>query len=176
LRSEVPQPSSAIVVVGRKLITQKKFPKIDYTRLYYPSAANKRLLRRNISLKNERGDPSDLRFKRREFLKALWQRDAAGCDETACNICSRSVGHFDFAAAHITADADCRLTAERLQLKMSDLPNVCICCPTCNADEGTVNLFEWLRFKGKTITTKQRKLEVNAIAWLEKHLDEPVPE
>jgi hypothetical protein len=108
--------------------------------------------------------------------KALWQRDAAGCDETACNICSRSVGHFDFAAAHITADADCRLTAERLQLKMSDLPNVCICCPTCNADEGTVNLFEWLRFKGKTITTKQRKLEVNAIAWLEKHLDEPVPE
>ena len=46
----------------------------------------------------------------------------------------------------------------------------------CNADEGTVNLFEWLRFKGKTITAKQRKLEVNAIAWLEKHLDEPVPE
>jgi hypothetical protein len=37
-------------------------------------------------------------------------------------------------------------------------------------------LFEWLRFKGKTITAKQRKLEVNAIAWLEKHLDEPVPE
>ena len=32
-------------------------------------------------------------------------------------------------------------------------------------------MFEWLRFKGKTITTKQRKLEVNAIAWLEKHLD-----
>ena len=27
----------------------------------------------------------------------------------------------------------------------------------------------------KIVTTKQRKLEVNAIAWLEKHLDEPVP-
>ena len=82
------------------------------------------------------------------------------------------MGHFDFAAAHITADADTRWETADHTLKMADLPNVCICCIGCNADEGTVNLFDWLRFLGKPITPKQRQLEVNALAWLEKHVED----
>ena len=49
------------------------------------------------------------------------------------------------------------------------MPNVCIAHYTCNVDEGTVNLFDWLRFLGKTtLTQKQRRLEASAQAWLTK--------
>ena len=133
--------------------------------------ANKRLMRKNISLKEHKGDSNDIRFKRREFMKALWKRDAEGRDETECNICGKGVGHFDFAAAHITADSDLRYaSADRSKLLMSDLPNVCITHSGCNVDEGTVHLFEWLRFLGRDLTPKQLELEAGASAWLTQYL------
>jgi hypothetical protein len=44
-------------------------------------------------------------------------------------------------------------------------------CKFLYSAQDVCNLFDWLRFLGKTITPKQRQLEVGALAWLEKHLE-----
>eukprot|EP01043_Picozoa_sp_COSAG02_P076019 COSAG02_NODE_15945_length_1126_cov_167.848101_2_plen_117_part_00 len=111
-------------------------------------------------------------YKRREICKVVWKNEVGEeLAVTRCNICDHKVHNFEFAVAHITAESDLRYkTMYRGSPSLADIDDLCVTCAGCNFDQGTNNLWQWLDFKGRSLSAAQQRMKVRWKAWLDRKL------